>query len=96
MNRLRELRIAQGLSLRKLGEKVNMNASVLGNYEREDRQPKTEVWQILADYFKVSAPYIMGVETTIKENEVIISKLEYERLLSVEQKYNEVKALVND
>ena len=74
MNRLRELRIAQGLSLRKLGEKVNMNASVLGNYEREDRQPKTEVWQILADYFKVSVPYIMGLSDSKNEDDVIASK----------------------
>lgn len=61
MNRLRELRESQNLSLRSLGKLVNMSASVLGNYEREDRHPKKETWEILANHFGVSVPYIMGL-----------------------------------
>lgn len=66
MNRLRELREEKKYSLRKLGEDVNINASVLGNYERGDRQPKIEVWEKLADYFGVTTAYIMGI-SPIKE-----------------------------
>lgn len=64
MNRLRELREKEGLSLKELGEKVHMSASVLGNYEREDRNPKKEVWEKLAKHFGVSTPYIMGLTDT--------------------------------
>lgn len=94
MNRLRELREEAGLSLRELGKKVEMNASVLGNYERGDRQPKTEIRDELAAFFKVSTPYIMGISTDLSENEIVISKQEYERLKAIEAKFNQVKDLV--
>lgn len=61
MNNLRKLREAKKLSLRELGKELDMNASVLGNYERGDRNPKTEVWEKIARYFDVSVPYIMGL-----------------------------------
>lgn len=61
MNRLRQLREEKGYSLRELGLKVDMNASVLGNYEREDRQPRIDVWEKLADFFNVTPGYIMGI-----------------------------------
>lgn len=61
MNRLRELREERGYSLRELGEKLEMNASVLGNYEREDRQPKIEIWERIAAFFNVTPAYIMGL-----------------------------------
>lgn len=96
MNRLRELREKKGYSLKKLGEETVMNASVLGNYERGDRNPKQEVWKKLADYFGVSVPYIMGFDITKGKNEVTISKSEYEYLKEIERKYNEIKALVAD
>lgn len=67
MNRLRELREKKGYSLKKLGEETAMNASVLGNYERGDRNPKQEVWKKLADYFGVSVPYIMGLSNEMNE-----------------------------
>ncbi|WP_407967059.1 helix-turn-helix domain-containing protein [Enterococcus faecium] len=61
MNRLRELREEKGYSLKALGEKVGMSASVLGNYERGDRSPKIDVWEKLANFFNVSIPYILGL-----------------------------------
>lgn len=66
MNRLRELREERGYSLRELGEKLGMNASVLGNYERGDRQPKIEVWEKIANFFDVTPAFIMGL-SSIKE-----------------------------
>lgn len=67
MNNLRKLREEKKLSLRELGKELNMNASVLGNYERGDRNPKKEVWEKLAIYFDVSVPYIMGLSDTRNE-----------------------------
>ena len=66
MNKLRELREEKGYSLRELGQLLNMNASVLGNYERGDRQPKIEVWEKIAEFFGVTPAYIMGL-STVKE-----------------------------
>ncbi|HPR81127.1 MAG TPA: helix-turn-helix transcriptional regulator [Enterococcus sp.] len=74
MNKLRELREEKGYSLRELGEKIGMSASVIGNYERGDREPKLEVWEKLADYFEVSVPYIMGVSDIKNE---LSSSLEF-------------------
>lgn len=72
MNKLRELREEKGYSLRELGNLLDMNASVLGNYERGDRQPKIEVWEKLAEFFEVTPAYIMGW-STIKEPENFFS-----------------------
>lgn len=63
MNRLRELREEKGYSLRELGEKLGMNASVLGNYERGDRQPKIEVWEKIAKFFEVTPAFLMGLSS---------------------------------
>lgn len=104
MNRLRELREQEGLSLRELGLKVNMNASVLGNYERGDRQPKTEVWDELANFFDVPTPYIMGL-TDVKidpshyllniVNSMKEKKSEQTELLINDKKYNNSWAVMN-
>lgn len=64
MNRLRELREERGYSLRELGEKIGMNASVLGNYERGDRQPKIEIWEKIANFFDVPVAYLMGISNS--------------------------------
>lgn len=68
MNRLRELREEHGYSLRELGEKLGMNASVLGNYERGDRQPKIEVWEKISNFFDVTPAYIMGLSSIKEKN----------------------------
>lgn len=59
-NRIKELRLKTGLTLRALGEKVNMSSSRLSQYETGRREPKLETWQKLADFFGVSVPYLQG------------------------------------
>lgn len=59
-NRIKELRLKAGLTLRTLGEKVNMSSSRLSQYETGRREPKLETWQKLADFFGVSVPYLQG------------------------------------
>ena len=49
-NRIKELRLKTGLTLRALGEKVNMSSSRLSQYETGRREPKLETWQKLADF----------------------------------------------
>lgn len=60
MNRLKELRQKNHLTLEKLGQKVNIPKNTLSRYESGKREPKIETWKKLADYFNVSVPYIRG------------------------------------
>ncbi|MDT2674301.1 helix-turn-helix transcriptional regulator [Enterococcus dongliensis] len=100
-NKLKELRESFGLSLGDLSEELQkkgfkVGRASLNNYENGIQQPKQETWEHLADYFDVSVAYIMGLNTALNKNEISISKLEYERLKAIEQKYNEIKSLVTD
>ena len=61
MNRLKELREKNNLTLRALGQKVNMSSSRLSQYETGKREPKLETWQKLADFFNVPVDYLLGI-----------------------------------
>lgn len=61
LNRIKELRNKNNLTLRALGQKVNMSSSRLSQYETGKREPKLETWQKLADFFRVSVPYLQGI-----------------------------------
>ena len=65
MNRIKELRKKADISIDQLSlelkEKgINISASAISKYEREQRKPKIETWQALADFFGVSVPYLQG------------------------------------
>lgn len=66
MNRIKELRKENDLTLRELSEKVGISFGALGNYENERREPRLKTWQKLADFFNVSVAYLQGA-TAIKE-----------------------------
>ena len=65
MNRLRELRQKNNLTLRGLGKEINMSSSRISQYETGKREPKLETWQALADFFNVSVPYLQGIDEEI-------------------------------
>lgn len=66
MNRIKKLRKEKGLTLNELSNELlnnvdlKISSNALGKYEREEREPKLETWQKLADYFNVPTPYILG------------------------------------
>ena len=62
MNRIKELREKNNLTLRGLGKEINMSSSRISQYETGKREPKLETWQALADFFNVSVPYLQGIE----------------------------------
>lgn len=62
MNRIKELREKNNLTLRGLGKEINMSSSRISQYETGKREPKLETWQSLADFFNVSVPYLQGIE----------------------------------
>lgn len=59
-NNIRKLRKERGLSIRKLSKLVDLSPDTISKYEREERKPKIENWQKLADYFGVSVEYLQG------------------------------------
>lgn len=61
-NRIKELRQEKNLTLRQLGEKLDMKINTLSRYETGKREPKLETWQKLANYFGVSVPSLMGLD----------------------------------
>lgn len=85
MNRLRELRKSQGLTLKdtvkkmKEQESLIVTADALAKYERGDREPKIETWQKFADFFKVSVPYLQGLTYTTDEVVKIVHEYYFEK-----------------
>ena len=60
MNRLKELRQKNNLTLKELGQKIGMANNTLSQYETGKREPKLETWNKLADYFHVPVAYLKG------------------------------------
>lgn len=65
MNRIKQLRTSNNLTLKQLSQKLDNKISpdALAKYERGEREPKIDKWQILAKYFGVSVPYLRGATT---------------------------------
>lgn len=57
------LRERQGLNQKELAESLNMNRSVLNRIENGTRPVRDNELKIIADYFNVSADYLLGRET---------------------------------
>lgn len=60
MNRIKELRQKNNLTLKELGQKVGMANNTISQYETGKREPKIETWNKLADYFHVPVAYLKG------------------------------------
>lgn len=67
MNRIKELRQKNNLTLRELGQKVGLSKGAISRYENGVRKPKPEMWQALADLFNVPVPYLQGIDEEIYE-----------------------------
>ena len=65
MNRLKELRQKNNLTLKELGQKVGMANNTISRYETGKREPKLETWNKLAVFFNVSIPYLQGIDEEI-------------------------------
>lgn len=61
-NRLRELRIAAGLTQAQLATQINVTKSVISYYELQARAPSPEVLVKLSYVFHVSTDYLLGRE----------------------------------
>lgn len=62
MNRLKELRKEKGLSQQALANELGVHYRTLQNWENGESNIKPEKAELLADYFGVSVPYLLGYE----------------------------------
>lgn len=74
-SRLKELRLAAGLTQKQLAEELQLTKSVISYYELRERSPSPEIVFKLAEYFHVSADYLMGLSF---EKSIDISDLDSE------------------
>lgn len=71
MERLRELRLKRGLTTTQLGDAVGCSNPTITNYELGNRKPDPEMLIKLANFFKVSVDFLLGIEKLPPlENEV--------------------------
>ena len=60
MNRIRELRMAQGWTQAQLGEKLRVGNTAISQYESESRQLDPATIHTLCDLFGCTADYLLG------------------------------------
>lgn len=58
--RLEELRLKTGLTKREIAEKFNIAESTYGKWELGKRKPDLDTLSSLAEFFDVSADYLLG------------------------------------
>ncbi|WP_247644746.1 helix-turn-helix transcriptional regulator [Streptococcus sp. NLN76] len=69
MNRLKELRTEKKLTQKELAKKIGVHYRTLQNWETNETQIKPDKAQILADYFGVTAGYLLGYSDDFFNNE---------------------------
>ena len=68
MNRLKELRLERGLTLKQLCEAVSDSPANLNRYENFLTEPKLRTWEKLANYFDVDPEYLVGWSDVKRKN----------------------------
>ncbi len=61
-NKLRELRMKKDVTQRAVAYAIHRASSSYAHYEKSERKPDPETWELLAKYFGVSVAYIRGEE----------------------------------
>ncbi len=58
--RLKELRIEKGFTLKYVAEKLNVTIRTICRYEDGTREPSISMLKSLCDFYDVSADYLIG------------------------------------
>lgn len=67
--RLKKARLAKGLTLQKLGDKVGLSKATLSCYENETRSPQIRTVKDLMGVLGVSADYLLGTDIIASEKD---------------------------
>ena len=60
MNRIKELRLSAGLTQNDVAQKLGLNQTAVGKYEREQLEPSLETLKELSILFDCSIDYLVG------------------------------------
>ena len=60
--RLKQLRLASGLTQQGLADELGISASAIGMYEQGRREPDRATLMLMSNYFCVSTDFILGTE----------------------------------
>lgn len=74
MNRIKNLRLENDLSLRELANELNISYSSLGKYERGEQEPSFETLKKIAERFHVTIDYLLGFSNVKNPNYTEINK----------------------
>ena len=61
-SRLKELRTQAGMTQLQLAQRIGITKSVVSVYELQERTPSPDVLVKLADIFRVSTDYLLGLD----------------------------------
>lgn len=88
-DRIKELRIDRGMTLKELGEAVQFNYSNLSKIERGSRKPAIDFLEDLSNYFDIDISYFFGdLKPTTNRKEPDSFDLELKRLSVELKKHN--------
>ena len=90
-DRLKKLRIANGLNMKQVATGLNMKYTTYVGYEKNEREPNSEILIQLADFFNCSIDYLMGRterQNSQDENVLIKQKINDSKEQEHIKKYN--------
>ncbi len=61
-DRLKELRLNNGLTQIELSKRLNYSQSIISEWEKNGNQPTAQAIKTIAKFFNVSADYLLGCE----------------------------------
>lgn len=59
-DRLKQLRVNKGLNMKQASAMLNMAYTTYVSYEKDEREPNSEVLILLADFYGCSVDYLVG------------------------------------
>lgn len=95
--RIRHLRQSHQLSQMELATELNITNVQLSRYESGSRKPDPETIAFVASYFHVTADYLLGLSSSIRENDSeYISHQQDIDLLNAIHSYPELESLIKE
>lgn len=94
MNRIKELRKSNKVTMEELSKKISVTEKTISRWENEKTQIKTDKAQKLAEYFNVSESYLLGYSDDNQKldwNSVVeylteLSDFDYKKMIEVVDK----------
>lgn len=93
-DKLKSLRLEQGLSQAELAEKIGLSMHSINSYESGRREPNSKAMAALEQYFGVTGSYLRGEEATFNEG---LKKIQdaTQKALDMSSVFTSVSALTN-